>query len=319
MRTQVKPHKRLLAHISEAWQLVRMERERQNAEFEKAGLPINLGVGWPYCDEDKLSPQVSKKMGGEEKSRRELTRRLRAFPYPYPHGSKSGETFHAYMKKLNLLDVLRNPPLLSTIRFVWFHNRSYELEIETYKARKSHYGYSRKFHREMLLELSHNLEKLDKIVQTKRYEGKQAPRSWVADHRSAILRLLLREACVCYPQLRKWFVPVSKLGPSRFRMDIQLALLHTIEAALAKRGIRGKLKAGKKKRGMQQRGSRRRKHEVPRVAYQITALICSAQNCVATKKLNPTPDAVRTNVRNVEKRNDTESEKESLLLIGGEI
>jgi len=267
--------KQVKQFMSEAIQLSQKDREKH----VRPGDPVRDGPPWPYVSDDKTAARVSRELSTPEESRNQLIARLEAFRYPYvaPHlyavEIRSSKSFYALVQSLGLLDFLLQPPFLWEVRRVWFFRRHHDLETEQRFQKKSQYGHPVVFHREMMVAISSNLARISKIA-----EKHRVPRSWFQDYYDASLRQLLRETSVAYPEWMLRKKPLSKIRPRAFGVDSQIEIFDAIEKELS-----------------------RRKTKNNRLAYELTALICSPQSCVRTRILEPNPETVRTSVRDRKK------------------
>ena len=145
--------------------------------------------------------------------------------------------------------------------------RYYEVEMELKTNGQSRYGFPLEFHRKMMFENAGHLRHLIKIS-----SKHGVPQSWFVDQRADILKRLLREASIVYPELRRWHRTPHKLRPHSLKVEAQLEVLDAIRGDFAKLKLRNN-----------------------KLAYQLTALICSLDSDIATHKLDPTPEKVRRN------------------------
>jgi hypothetical protein len=100
------------------------------------------------------------------------------------------------------------------------------------------------------------------------------PRSWFQNDYDESLRQLIRDTSVIYPEwlLRK--DPFSRVRPHSLGLESQLEIFDAITKEFSRRKIKNN-----------------------KLAYELTALICSPPASVQNKILEPNPEAVRTNVR----------------------
>lgn len=263
--------KQVKRFVAEAIQVSQKDREKN----VRPGDPVRDGPPWPYVSDDKIASRVSRELSTPEESRKQLVERLEAFRYPYqawrPHSevSQGVSSFYSHVESLGLLDFLITPPFLWDVRRVWFVRRHYELESEQRFQKKSQYGYPVAFHREMMLAIAGHLTRISKIA-----EKHQVPTHEFKDYYNEALRQLLKETAVSYPQWRLWTKPVGRIRPRSFGVDSQLEIFDAITKELAGRGTKNN-----------------------KLAYELTALICSPESCIRTRILEPNPETVRTNVR----------------------
>jgi hypothetical protein len=268
--------KQVKKFVSEAIQLDKTDRDKNVHPAD----PVRNGPPWPYLADDEIAVRVSKELSTPEKSREQLIARLKAFRYPYHtwpfHGelSQGGATFYSHVEGLGLLDFLITSPFLWDVRRVWFFQRYHDIELDQRYEKKSQYGYPVAFHREMMLAVARHLARISKIA-----KKHQVPTDWFKGHYDESLRLLLKETAVSYPEWGLGTRPVGRIRPRSLGVDSQLQIFDGITEELKRRNTRNN-----------------------RLAYELTALICSPQSCVVTRILEPTPQAVRTNVRDRRKR-----------------
>jgi hypothetical protein len=166
-----------------------------------------------------------------------------------------------------------NPPFLWNIRRAWFNRIDYDFEKEAKRVGKSKHGHPLTFHRELLYATGAHLSKLQKISQ------KHGVREdWFKDYFPSINKEILREAAVCYPELLRWYRPNSRFSPALEIVDTQLDIFGALVAEFKKQ-----------------------RQDNNRLAFQLTALICSSQDSIRTGKLDPNPEAVRRNMRDRKK------------------
>jgi hypothetical protein len=268
--------KQVKRFVAEAIQLSQKDREKD----VRPGDPVSVGPPWPYVSDDKIGTRVSKELASPEESQKQLIARLEAFRYPYeawrPHGevSQGVGTFYSHVKSLGLLDFLITPPFLWDVRSVWWSRRYHDIELEQRLDKKSQYGYPVAFHREMMLAIAAHLARICKIA-----KKRQVPTDWFKGHYDESLRLLLKETAVSYPQWQLSTKPVGRIRPRSFGVDSQLQIFDAITEELKRRNTRNN-----------------------KLAYELTALICSPQSSVRTRILEPNPETVRTNVRDRRKQ-----------------
>jgi hypothetical protein len=195
-------------------------------------------------------------------------------PHPYAVKIRSGKSFYRHVQRLGLLDFLLKPPFLWEIRRAWFFRRHYELEEQLRKRKKSQHGYPLAFHREMMLAIASHSERVSRIARKHR-----VPRNWFKGYYSQSLKHLFSEASVIYPELLRWFEPSSRLRPHSLGVESRLMVFDAITAEFARRKINNNT-----------------------LAHQLTALICSPQNCITTHRLDPSADLVRRNIADRKKR-----------------
>jgi hypothetical protein len=261
---------RLRHFIAEA-----LELRESNQKVLPPGLAPPVWPAWPYLEgSNVLGSKVTKELGSPEQSKREVEWRLKRLPYPYPAGNKKNRTFHKHLQSLGVLDLILSPLVLWEIRRVWWFQRFYGHEVSARRERRSDYGYGVEFHRKLMFECSSHLHRIEALMKKYAVRGK-----WIEVYRKAILTELLREAAICYPQLLRWRTlrwpkPALQIRPRSFAVDMQLTLYDEIETAFARRKII--------------------KHKLAR---QLTALVCSTHEDISKWKLNPTPEQIRSNIR----------------------
>ena len=242
-------------------------------ELKSGEAPSVDGISLPFLKVDLNASKIATELGPPKRSAELFIKRLHAFQYPYPHGTKKNTTFYTHLEKLGLLQFFLTPSFLRTIRLAWQFRLFFDLEQEQHKKSISQYGHPIAFHRELMFQIAGYLKQLSAI--TKKHG---VPDPWVQSHRRSLLMELLRQAAVCYPQLftlqRSYRAP-SRIRPVREGATVQMLVLDEIYRTFYERKIK----------------------ENKELAYQLTALICSPDECVNTQELSPTPAAVRTNDR----------------------
>jgi hypothetical protein len=228
---------------------------------------------WPhaYARSESIAEEIEAKIGFPEQIATQLKERLCAFKYPYPHGTKKGTTFYDHLKKLRLLRWFFSWPFLWVVGAAWFRRFSDESEEVLRKKLISHHGYELAFHRELMREIARTLGHVSRIL-----EKYRVPKEWLSDYRKASLKELWRQATSYYFDMEPglYYKVPSRARSMSHDVYIQMTVLDAIEKRLAQRNSRNKT-----------------------LAYQLTSLICSPQECVTTRKLSPDPEAVRTNDR----------------------
>jgi hypothetical protein len=261
--------------IQEALDAWNEERSRFHSKFP--GVP-DAWPPWPFIvGKDSIAERVSKEVGTAHKVKRKFLSRTKQIKYPYPEANIKGATFYDHLKDLGLLHVVSSSEIIAAIRTAWFLRRYYKVEVELRAKGHSQYGFPLEFHRKMMLE---NVGHLRRLIKLSSKHG--VPHSWFADQRADILKRLLHEASIVYPELRRWQKTPHKLRPHSLKVEAQLQVLDALRACFAKIKQNNKL------------------------AYQLTALICSLDSDIATQKLDPTPEKVRRNAkdrRNKPKKN----------------
>jgi len=226
----------------------------------------------PLFNEKWNAMKINVALPPPETSREELLNRLRTFPYPYqsPIRAKRGTTFYSHVEKLDLLDFLVNTAeggFLWTVRLAWYFQLDHELRKEQTAKNISEYGYPLGFHRDLMCDISIHLDRIALCA-----KNSKVPGTWLKEYREALLKELLRNALVWFPELTRWFKPVNRLLPRADEPGRQMMVLQELH-----------------------REFRNRKLENEELPYELTALICSPAKCVLTKVLSPTPAGVRSN------------------------
>lgn len=242
-------------------------------DFEVVNQP---GIPWPDVSDDFLMPQVVAEHANLEESKKEILSRLKHFRYPYPAGNKSGRTFYDHLSRLGLVNLLIETPLLYDIRDVWKSKRYYELQVRARSEKLSQHDFPLEFHKKILLLLFDHLEQITCVAE----EYAVPDAIWFREYHEAIQRQLLREGASYYPQFRKWFKPAHRITVRSFSVSRQVELFFNLCKSFAKRKVQNK-----------------------RVAYQITALMCSSSDSIRKGKLDPDPEEVRKYVRDFERQN----------------
>ena len=251
-----------------------LKQARRIADLERQQLQQKIGFPlpqppWPHAAFGPNLYQINKIISTPEESIKHLLYRLKKFPYPYPLGTKKHKTFYLHVKSLGLLDFLLKPPFLWKVRAAWFLRIDYDHEKQAkVEGRSPQYGHPIAFHRDVLNATSGYLSKLRNI--SKKYGVRE---DWFKDYFVQINKELLREAAVCYPELLRWHKPNSRFSPALGTVDTQLEIFGALVAVFKKRG-----------------------QDNNKLAFQLTALICSSQDSIRAGKLDPSPEAIRRNM-----------------------
>jgi hypothetical protein len=282
------PARDLKQFIDEA--LAEWLKERQR---NQRGLTLGVDTGppWPNFGQE-IGRQASRKLSTLESSRKQLVRRLKRIPYPYVDPSSTqtqGSNQHrknqhrkssyTHVQSLGLLNFLLNPPFLSLVRRVWLFHLDYDIETGLRRKKKSQFGYPLDFHREMMQAIASALRRVSGIAAKHRVH-----RKWFAHYYAHSLRQLLRDASNLYPHLPFKHTPIertpiSRTRPQSFAVDLRAELFNALTKEFA---------------------ARRKKND--KLAYQLTALICSPRSCITTRTLNPNPELVRRNMMDRKKK-----------------
>jgi hypothetical protein len=256
---------RVRAFIAEALE----ERKKERKAWPAGVVPL-IGPGWPHLEGTNiLGSKVSKELGSPAKSKKQLIWRLKEFHYPYPEGNKSGNSFYQHVQNLGLLDLILNPPMLWHVRRIWWFGRYYEEEATAKLAKKSEHGYPFEFHRKLMFECSSHLHRIQELL-----KRNEASKEWIGEYRKAILKQLLHEAAIYYPELLPKPKPALQIRLHSFEVGGRLELFDAIEAVLARMGIKNH-----------------------KLALQLTALFCSSPRQILAHRLDPSPEILRRNVR----------------------
>jgi len=263
--------------IWDAYSVFEEEHDQQREAFSDISW-VQPGFPYPLTHEDPICARISAEISDQEKSKRELLWRLKRISYPYPSTNKSRRTFYRHLQSLGVLDLLLNPPLLYEIRRTRFFLLTYAEERKLHSERKSPHGYPLPFHRQTLWELARHMKRISRIA-----ESHRVPREWFRNYVAELRTQLLREASIYFPELLAWFQlgqfrRATRIRPRPMKREIQVELYRGIEVALSTRGIKNHT-----------------------LARQLTALICSPVDSIQKHKLEPTPDAVRSSVRQSKK------------------
>jgi hypothetical protein len=250
------------------------EKEQQLLQKRMPGIPVSIGAGWPHIAVGPNVSKINQILFTPRASRKRLVQRLKAFEYPYPEGNKRGKTFYTHVESLGHLKYLLEPPFLWEIRRAWFFRLDYELEKQQKIKLSSQYNYPLEFHLKMMHESLRGLQRI--IALAKKFN---VPKMWIADYFAGAQKQLLKEAGICYPEMLRGFIPNSRIYPRAKAVETQLSILKSLLTEFKRKG-----KANNK------------------LAYQLTALICSGDSCVTTKILDPNPEAVRTSERDDRKK-----------------
>ena len=82
-----------------------------------------------------------------------------------------------------------------------------------------------------MFECSSHLHRIEAL--TKKHHVKK---SWIREYRKSILKQLLHEAAIYYPELLRWHKPALQIRPHSFGVYMRLNLYDAIEASLPKEG-----------------------------------------------------------------------------------
>lgn len=126
----------------------------------------------------------------------------------------------------------------------------------------------------MMHEASGGLQRISALE--KKYS---VSKRWAANYVDGARKQLLKEAAICYPEMLRGFIPNSRINPHALAVETQLSILKSLQTEFERKGEKNNT-----------------------LAYQLTALICSADSCVTTKLLDPNRDAVRTSERDRKKK-----------------
>jgi hypothetical protein len=258
--------------IQEALDMVLSQRQK----LPPGVVNSNVGSGWPHMHEDYVPVKEPAFLKTVEESQKEIMWRLMKFKYPYPEGNKKGKTFYEHVRDEEVVDVLLNPPLLWTIRMVWYLQIAHTAEVKRKKKGASQYGHPVEFHRKMMHELSGHLAEI--ATASKEHH---VPKDWLKGYREAVLKQILREASVVYPRLQWDFTPVSKITLYSSAVEEEVELFRAMKKEFAKKSVKN-----------------------DRLACQLTSLLSSPAELVRAGKLDPTPDTVWRNVRDRRKKEE---------------
>lgn len=255
----------------------RYEAMQKDLQQRMPGIPVSVGPGWPHIEVGPNAAKISRILSTPEKSRRQIMRRLKRFKYPYStllsgeqsFATRGEQSFYTHVKTLGHLNYLLEPPFLGEIRQAWFARLDYELEKQQKAARKSQHDYPLEFHRKMMQEALSSAGRATALV--KKYH---VPKRWIAEYICGIQRQLLNEAAICYPEMLKGFISNSRIYPRAHTVDTQMSLFNNLHIEFKRQGQSNK-----------------------NLAYQLTALLCSADSCFTTGVLEPNPEAVRRNMK----------------------
>jgi len=205
-----------------------------------------------------------------EMLRQSLIARLRKFAYPQPEGRRSEKkqkTFYERVKAARIIDSLLNGELFWTIRLWMVLLTASEMEKDLRDENFSPYYCPIPFHREMIEALIANIAKIQELL--RRHEvGKE----WASECLAALDAQLVREVrgiFLYYPGSPPTEKVVS--SPRDYQVEIHDAFLRALENAHVTKGKQN-------------------------LAIQLTSLVCSPLNCIDTRRLDPSPDAIRKKI-----------------------
>lgn len=274
-RAKQLPTSRLKEFIAEALQIEKEKMVAYARRFDT--MPPHGWPASPYWDYGTVGPAVSKELGGLEKSIREIKWRLKRFRYPYRGGrGKKPKTFYERAEILGILDALLRPPLLSDIRSFWWFRKYNQRELELNQEKKSEYGLPMAFHRQLLFQLSAHLSGLEKIAGE--HEGKKdkETKAWFErfyEYRRAVLKQILSEAAIVYPQVQYNLTPAAQLMAKAEKLDAEVDLFRKLNSAIE--------------------GAGEQSHKF---AYHLTSLFCTPRKTISQFHLRPTPETIRRNI-----------------------
>jgi hypothetical protein len=199
-------------------------------------------------------------------------RRLKQIEYPFPKSArkKTVETTYEVVRKQKLLGALLSPTFISYIKLIWFLQSYYSKERHFHELRESKFGYPLVFHRKAMWQMARHLQSLESLA-----AKHHVPEDWFSEYRPAILKVLLREAVIFYPQLAfENYKEARRILPVKSAGDLQMETFRAIKSIQPKgRVISNNL------------------------AYHLTALICSPISVIDNHRLEPTPTGVGRNIR----------------------
>ena len=252
--------------------------EQQKAKTRDPLDPVELQVPWPYV----LYYPSAIRLDDPEKTKREIVWRLKNFHYPYPEGNKAHKTFYKHIKSLGLLNLLLTPPLLWSIRSVWFDQQSHKLESKWKSERHSVHNLPIAYHRALLHLLFDHIRRIDRVGEKFEVSNQE----WLRDYYVALQKQLLREGASYYPQFRRTFKPSHRLRVWSHEVENQLELYFAL---------------------LESFGSVRPKSK--KLARQVTAVLCSGPECIRNKTLNPDPERVRKYIGDFDSKHPKQKNK----------
>lgn len=210
-----------------------------------------------------------------EKVREHLEWRLKKISYPYPpppeRVEKNGfKSFYQHFQQRGILDLVLNPPLLEDIAQTWLDLRSYDLYKQLHVNGRSQYRHPLTFHREAMEEIAGHLQQLSDIS-----SKHHVALNWFGGYVSQVRKALLREAEIYYPDIPASFKKASEFAPQAQKIAAQLILFGSVVDIFRFNQIVDSMK----------------------LAYHLTALICSHTAAIDEGKLEPTPKTISKNVR----------------------
>lgn len=266
-----------------------MDLEEKRKLYQE-GDPPSEGPGPDHIGPDLIGPKASSR---PEKTKAEIIHRLKLVPHPVPLSNtryqvdariastlaskKAGKpkpqiTLYTHLKKLNLLDVLVEAPILWQISFMWFLKKYKGMETGLKGKKISQFTFRMQFHRKMIFELWEHLKQLHTIVATEK--DYPVPREWITDLENSIQKQLLKEASGYFPELLLSPKPFNQRKPSSHTVDLEVELFESIHKAFAKKQV-----------------------ENQALVYRVVAVLGSSMDSIKSHRLDTTPDAVRRNVR----------------------
>jgi hypothetical protein len=267
--------RRLQALITEALEIERARTQDFSRRFP--GVP-QLWPAWPYWDFGPITSRVTKELGGQSKSVREIRWRLKQFEYPYPHSvARKPTTFYQHAKSMGLLGILLNPPLLFEIRSFWWLQRQSNCQRDVKTQKKSEYGYPLAFHRELVFQLAAHIGASERLAKKYEVSRTEETKSWserFEEYRRAALKQLLNEAAIVYPEIQLRLTPATQLKEKAEKLKAEIALYDKLNSAIKRRG-----------------------KESHKFAYHLTSLICTPRESILKHKLRPTPETVRVDIK----------------------
>jgi hypothetical protein len=240
---------------------------------------------WPYLSDGTLPETIGKELGNSDKSVREIRWRLKQFRYPYlASNAKKPKTLYEHAKSAGILEELLTPPLLFDIRVFWRYQRYDFYQKKLRIENKSEYGQPMALHDDLMCQLSTHLEEIDGLVAKASGTKRPDAKAWLDGfnkYRNALLKQLLVEAAIVYPQVQRHLKPAKQIHREREKIRAQVSLFEKFNAVIKQKSLKGL--------------------ERHRFAYHLVALICTPRDTIKKHRLRPTPVTVRKNIENSKK------------------
>jgi hypothetical protein len=208
-----------------------------------------------------------------QQARRDLQSRLKriSYPYPPPGTRRSFKSFYDHFQQRDLLRFVLSADFLEDVALSWLDRSTYDLKRRLRSKKLSLDDHPLKFYEEALQEHVRYLQQLSATATKHRVSVRHFSREC-----SAILKAVLREAAICYPQAPQSFKAASESAiPAAQRIADQIIVFGSAMDVFRFNRVTN----------------------AKRTAYQLTALVCSPPDSIEQGKLKPNPETVERNIR----------------------